>query len=120
MTQLGQPVHVSPAALHQRRHKKAMAFLQAMLRQALAKVQSLEHMCDDGLLTAFTPVYLADSTGVGLPEALHNTFPGSGGSAAQAGAKIPAVWDYQNRRCGHFALTPWNIPDQRYIDTVGE
>lgn len=39
-------------------------------------------------------------------------------SAATAGAKIQAVWDYKNRVCGHFALTPWNIPDNRYIDKV--
>jgi hypothetical protein len=113
-------VDVSPEAIHQRMHKQAMAFLQAMRRQALAKVQSLEHVCDAGLLTAFTPVYLADSTGFGLPEALHKTVPGAGGSAAKAGATIQAVWDYQNRIFGHVALTPWNIPDQRYLDTVVE
>jgi hypothetical protein len=49
---------------------------------------------------------------------LPKTFPGSGGSAAKAGAKIQAVWDYKHSIFGHFALTPWNIPDQRYIDTV--
>jgi hypothetical protein len=99
--------------MYQRMHKKAMAFLQAMLRQALAKVQALAHVCDDGLLTALTQVYLADRTGFGLPDALPKTFPGSGGSAAKAGANIQAVWDYKNRIFGHFALTPWNIPDQR-------
>ena len=45
-------------------------------------------------------------------------FPGSGGSASKAGAKIQAVWDYTSSVFGHFALTPWNIPDQKYIDTV--
>jgi hypothetical protein len=99
-------------------HKKAIALLQAMLRQALAKVQALEHVCHDGLFAAFTPVYLADSTGFGLPEALPKTFPGSGGRAAKAGAKIQAVWDYKTSIFGHLALTPWNIPDQRDIDTV--
>lgn len=118
--QLGQQVDISPEAIHQRMHKKAIAFLQAMLQQALAKVQSLEHVCDDGVFTAFTHVYLADSTGFELPEALHKTFPGSGGSAAKAGAKIQAVWDYKNSMFGHLVLTPWNIPDQRYIDTVVE
>ena len=79
--------------MHPRMNKKARALLQAMLRQALATVQSLAHVCDDGLLTAFTPVSLADSTGFGLPEAVHKPFPGSGGSAAKAGATMPAVWD---------------------------
>jgi hypothetical protein len=53
---LGQHVDVAPEALHQRMHQTAMAFLQAMRRQALAKVQALEHVGDDGLCTAFTHV----------------------------------------------------------------
>ena len=115
-TQLGQQVDVSPEAIHQRMNKKAIAFLQDMIRQALAKLQSLDHVCDDGLFPAFTKVYIADSTGFELPEALHKTFPGAGGSAAKAGAKIQAVWDYKSSVFDHFALTPWNIPDQRYVD----
>jgi Transposase DDE domain len=117
-TQLDEQVEVSSEAIHQRMHQRALAFLQDMLRQALAKVQSVEHVCDDGLFTAFTKVYLADSTGFALPDSLHDLFPGSGGSAATAGAKIQAVWDYKSRVFGHFALTPWNMPDQTYVDTV--
>src|SRR5215470_132851 len=99
-------------------NQRALAFLQDMIRQALAKVQAIEKVCDDGLFTSFTKVYLADSTGFGLPESLHDLFPGSGGSAAKAGAKIQAVWDYKSSVFGHFVLTPWNIPDQKYIDHV--
>ena len=99
-------------------NKKALAFLQDMLRQVLAKLQSLTPVCDDGLFSAFCKVYIADSTGFELPEELHKTFPGAGGSAAKAGAKIQAVWDYKSSLFDHFALTPWNIPDQRYVDTV--
>ena len=117
-TQLRQPVEVSPEAIHQRMNKKALAFLQDMLRQVLAKLQSLTPVCDDGLFSAFCKVYIADSTGFELPEELHKTFPGAGGSAAKAGAKIQAVWDYKSSLFDHFALTPWNIPDQRYVDTV--
>src|SRR5262249_42007653 len=73
---------------------------------------------DDGLFAAFTKVYLTDSTGFALPDALQNTFPGAGGSATKAGAKIQAVWDYKSSLFAHFALTPWNVPDQRYVDTV--
>lgn len=101
-----------------RLNKRALVFLQDMIRQALAKVQALEHVCADGLFTAFTKVYLADSTGFGLPDSLADLFPGSGGSATKAGAKIQAVWDYKSSVFSHFALTPWNIPDQKYVDTV--
>ena len=118
VTQLDEQVEVSPEAIHQRMNQRALAFLQDMLRQALAKVQAVEHVCNDGLFTDFTKVYLADSTGFELPDSLHDLFPGSGGSAATAGAKIQAVWDYKNSVFGHFALTPWNIPDQKYVDTV--
>ena len=120
VTQLDKDVDVSPEAIHQRMKKKAIAFLQDMIRQAIAKVQSIERVCDDGLFTYFTKVYLADSTGFELPEELHKTFPGSGGSAAKAGAKIQAVWDYKSSGFGHFVLTPWNISDQNYIDNVVE
>ncbi len=118
VTQLGQQVDVSPEAIQQRMHRKAIAFLQDLIRQALAKGQSLEQGSDEGLCPAFTKVYSADSTGFELPEERHKTFPGAGGSAAKAGAKIQAVWDYKSSVGGHFALTPWNIPDQRYIDQV--
>src|SRR6266446_1935975 len=68
VTQVVEHVEVSPEAIHQRMNKRALVFLQDMIRQARAKVQ--------------------------------------------------AVWDYKSSVFGHFALTPWNIPDQKYVDTV--
>jgi hypothetical protein len=118
VTQLGEQLEVSPEALHQRMNKRALAFLQEMSRQALAKVQALENVCEDGLFASFTKVYIGDSTGFGFPESLKDRFPGSGGSAAKAGAKIQAVWEYKHSVFAHFALTPWNIPDQKYIEHV--
>lgn len=117
-TQLGTQVAVSPEALYQRMNKRALAFLQEMLRIALAKIQACAHVCDESLFAPFARVHIADSTGFELPDSLQNTFPGAGGSAAQAGAKIQLVWDYKQSVFTHFALTPWNIPDQKYIDTV--
>jgi hypothetical protein len=100
-------------------HKRALVFLQEMLRQALTKVQALEKVCADGLLTYFTKVYGIDSTGFGLPAILQDLFPGSGGSATKAGAKMQAVWDYTSRVFGHLALTPWHLPDNQDGATVG-
>jgi hypothetical protein len=97
VTPLDKPVDVSPEAMHPRLHKQAMAFLQDMIRQALAQVQSMERGCDEGRLTPVTNGYIADSPGVERPEALHKTVPGAGGSAAQAGANIHAVWDDTSR-----------------------
>jgi hypothetical protein len=118
VTQLDEQLAISPEAIYQRMNKRALAFLQDMIGQALAKVHVLESVCDDGLFPCFTKVYLADSTGFALPDSLHALFAGSGGSAGKAGAKIQAVWDYKSSVFDHFALTPWNIPDQTYIDTV--
>ena len=53
VTHLDAQVEVSPEAIHQRMHQRALAFLQDMLRQALAKGQSIEKVCDDGLFTYF-------------------------------------------------------------------
>jgi hypothetical protein len=118
VTQWDEQVEVSPEAIHQRMNQRALALLQDLLRQALAKVQAVEKVCDDGLCPDLTTGYLAASTGFALPDSLHDLLPGSGGSAATAGAKIQAVWDYKSSGCGHCALTPWNIPDQTSVDTV--
>ena len=118
VTQLDEQLEVSPEAMYQRMNKRALAFLQDLIGYALAKVPALEKVCDDGLFPAFTKVYLADSTGFELPNSLHALFPGSGGSAAKAGAKMQAVWDYKSRVFAHCALTPWNLPDQKYVDIV--
>ena len=118
VTQLETPIQVSAEAIHQRMNKHAVVFVQDMIRQALAKVQALDDVCDNHLFDFFRKVYLADSTGFGLPELLKNLFPGSGGSASKAGAKIQLVWEYKRSIFAHFALTPWNIPDQKYVDHV--
>ena len=74
VTQLDEQLEVSPEAIYQRMNKRALAFLQDLICQALAKVHALEHVCDDGLFPAFTKVYLADSTGFELPNSLHDSF----------------------------------------------
>jgi hypothetical protein len=118
VTQLDEQVEGAPEAIHQRMNQRALAFLQDLLRPALAKVQAVAHVCHAGLCTDFPKVYLAARTGFELPDRLHDLFPGSGGSAATAGAQIHAVWDDKSSGCGHVALTPWNLPAQRYVDTV--
>ena len=55
-TQLDQPVDVSPEAIYQRLNKQALAFLQDMIRQALAKLHALDPVCEDGLFPSFTKV----------------------------------------------------------------
>jgi hypothetical protein len=109
---------VSPAALYQRMTARAPAFLQAMIQQALARIPAGARVCDEGLCTALTQVPSADSTGFVLPDSLQDAFPGSGGSAGKAGAKMQAVWDSTHSIVAHGMLTPLHLPDQQYIDTV--
>jgi hypothetical protein len=118
VAQLSQHVVVSPEAVYQRMHKRALAFLQALIRQAFAKRQACQAVYAEHLCTPLARVSLADSTGFALPDRLTHTFPGSGGSAAQAGATLPRVWDDKSSVWHHCALTPGTSPDQKYLDTV--
>ena len=116
--QVGDQVDVSPEAIHQRMNHRALAFLQELIRTAFAKIKACQTVCDERLFASFAKVHIADSTGFELPASLKDAFPGAGGSASQAGAKIQLVWEYKSRTFAHFALMPWNMPDNRYIDTV--
>lgn len=118
-TPLDEQGEVAPEAIHQRMHQRALALLQDMLRQVLANVQSLEKVCHDGLFTACPTVSLAERTGLALPDSLHALLPGSGGSAAAAGANIQAVWASTSSVFGHGALPPWTLPEQKDVDTGG-
>jgi DDE family transposase len=116
--QLPTPVDFSPEALHQRMTQRAVAFLRAMLQRAFAKLHSANTWCDDGLFAAFTAVHIADSTGFALPATLQDSFPGNGGGASVAGAKIQLVWEYLSHSFAHLALVAGTTPDSKYIDTV--
>src|SRR5712692_3118910 len=104
--QLPKPLEVSPEAIHQRMTHRALAFLQERIQTAFAKLYASDTVCDESLFAHFTSVHIADSTGFGLPDSLKDVFPGAGGSAAQAGAKLQLVWDYKRSTFAHFALLP--------------
>jgi len=118
--QLAVPVDITPAALQQRMTERAAAFLREVLQSAFTKLHAVGTVCEDGLFSAFGRVHIADSTGFGLPASLKDEFPGAGGSGSTAGAKIQLVWDYKSQTFDHFALLPWNVPDNTYVETVVE
>ena len=118
--QLDGPVDFTPAALPQRMTERTVAFLRAVLQTAFAQLHAVGTVCEDGLFAAFGRIHIADSTGFGLPASLAAEFPGAGGSGSKAGAKIQLVWDYKSQTFDHFALIPWNVPDNKYVDTVVE
>jgi hypothetical protein len=116
--QLPTPVDISPEALHQRMTRRAVGFLQALLQQAFAQLHTGTTVCDPELFAPFTAVHIADSTGFALPPALKELFPGHGGGASVAGAKLQLVWEYLSHSFAHLALMAGTAPDNKYIDTV--
>ena len=116
--QLDVPVDITPAGLQQRMTERAVAFLREVLQSAFATLHTVGAVCEDGLFAAFGRVHIVDSTGFGLPASLKDEFPGAGGSGSEAGAKIQLVWDYKSQTFEHFALLPWNVADNKYVETV--
>jgi len=118
--QVEHPVDITPEALQQRLNERAVAFLQDLLQTAFTKLHTGDTVCNEELFAPFARVHIADSTGFGLPESLKEQFPGAGGSGSKAGAKIHLVWEYKSHTFEHLALGPWNVPDNKYVDTVVE
>ena len=116
--QLPTPVDISPEARHQRRTWRAVAFLRALLQRAFAQLQTGGTGCDTEIFASFTAVHSADRTGFELPSSLKELFPGSGGGASAAGAKIQLVWEYLSHSFTPLALVAGTLPDNKYIDTV--
>jgi hypothetical protein len=87
------PVALSPEALPQRMTQRAVTFLRALLQRAVAQLQTEDPVCDAALFAPFTAVSLAASTGFELPPSLQELFPGPGGGASTAGAKIQLGWE---------------------------
>src|SRR5262249_7230728 len=116
--QVPTPVDISPEALHQRMTRPAVVFLRALLQRAFTQLHKGDTICETELFSPFPAVHIADSTGVELPPSLKDLFPGSGGGASVAGAKIQLVWEYLSHSFAHLALVAGTTPDNKYIDTV--
>jgi len=111
--QLDVPVEITPEALPQRMTARAVAFLQELVETAFTKLHTGDTVCEEEIFAPFPRVHIADSKGFGLPESLQKEFPGAGGSSSKAGAKMQLVWEYKSHTFDHFALIPWNVPDNK-------
>ena len=117
--QVEHPVDLTPEALPQRMNERAVAFLQDRRQTSFTNLPTANTGCDETLFAPFARVHRADSTGLGLPESLKRQFPGAGGSGSKAGAKLHLVGEYKRHTFEHLALVPWNVPANKYVDTVG-
>jgi hypothetical protein len=91
--QLG--VHVSKAAILGRFSDQLIAFLRAVLDQAMEFLLAAEP-ANLALFQGFTAVYLGDATTVSLPEHYAQQYPGCGGTqrSGRAAMKIQVLWNF--------------------------
>jgi hypothetical protein len=80
-------LRLSPQALQQHCNQNAIAFLQALIAEALHRLHNCRLQAHSlGLLDAFAALVIDDTTTVSLPASLAALFPGCGGSTPSAGA----------------------------------
>ena len=101
VTPLDEHVDVSPEAIYQRMHKRAHAFLQEMIQQALAKTHAIEQGCEDVFCAAFTNRLIVAR----VPEAIVNERRRKARKNAQKKGYTPS---YAHQRRHHFMLSLWS------------
>lgn len=102
---------LSPQAFHSRFTSQSVAFLQTMLALALHKHPHHCHLLLP-LASTFSALYLLDSSQVSLPDSLKNQFPGCGGAAPAAAAKIYFLLDWFTASYSTIEISPGKQADQ--------
>jgi len=102
---------VSREALHQRFTEKAVEFLRTCVSFVFQQKILDAVRIETPLLRHFARVLIIDSSSWDIDPALKDTFPGSGGSASDAGCKIQLCYDYLHGILSFFELGPSNRPD---------
>ena len=85
---------------------RALAFLQEMIRTALAKIHTCDMSCDESLFAPFDRVYMADSTGFELPDSLKSPFLGREVVPGKRERKFSWCGTTRSSAFAHFALIP--------------
>lgn len=112
-------LELSREAIHQRINKYAVDFLKALLSRAMqirfASLQKIK------LLQQFKKIKIMDSTSFQLPENLAVLFPGSGGSASPAAAKIQFEYDLKSCEFSYLVEngnSPDNCPENSFLAKI--
>jgi hypothetical protein len=95
--QIDKKCDASEQAFDKKFTKKALEYLQTMFAIVMREnVPGANAIIP--LISAFTAVYVLDSTTVSLPESLKEKFPGCGGSASEAATKVYLLLDWLSGR----------------------
>jgi hypothetical protein len=105
---------VSRQAVDQRYNQRTVDWFHAgfdrCLREALA--ESPQPSLTKELATHFAAIHIVDSTSFDCPESLAKIFPGCGGRASSANAKVLLDYEYLRGQFRPLDLLPGNRPDQ--------
>jgi hypothetical protein len=108
---------ISPQGLDERIHPATLRFMKQMFTLALVVFRQTIRI-PLPILSQFSAVNITDSTGFSLPESLTEEFPGSGGDASTAAAKLQLVFDFLTGSFKALTLTNGIIPDQKYTEHI--
>lgn len=110
-TDLGVPI--SPQGVDQRINTQAVAFVQAMFRQAMTEFKNKLPL-PLPILQQFSALNLVDSSVVALPAPLQADYPGCGGNGPQASLKFQLVFEFLYGNLRHLVFQAGRAPDQKY------
>jgi hypothetical protein len=115
MSQLAACNHltISRQGLDQRFTERAAHFMQALLEATIAEVVQGPRVRTK-LLADLSGVYVLDSTCIRLPAALHEHWPGCGGSAGESAClKVSVLWELVQGGLEALELLPGKTHDQQ-------
>ncbi|MGC1263123.1 MAG: IS4 family transposase [Nitrososphaeraceae archaeon] len=104
-------IDVSKQGVDKRFNECAIDFLKRLMEKQLSVEMS--EQIDVGWLHYFNRVLIKDGTRFDIREAYKLFFPGSGGSASEAGACIQFEFDLKSGLINHLGITPSRRPDIR-------
>ena len=90
-------------------NEKAVKFVKELLEQTLS--EELIRSNSFPVLDRFSKVRIKDSVSFQLPDCLKDAYPGSGGAASKAMAKIQFEYDFLSRQVIELAVTPFTKND---------
>ena len=99
----GHGVQVRKQSIHERFNEESVAFLRTLLEYQLNT--QISQTCKVALLEIFTSVMIKDSTRFQVPSHFKKFYPGSGGSASQAGIHLQLEFDLRTGRVNDLYLT---------------